>query len=68
MTALLQKAFGESQKYLALFLASAGYSSPGSIPAEMTFLQWVEDLASKGLMVDNHPFSLAERRSFHSPV
>jgi hypothetical protein len=44
-------------------LSRAGYSRPGSIPAEMTFLDWCRDLAAKGLKVDNKPFDLDDRPS-----
>jgi hypothetical protein len=45
------------------FLAGAGYGRPGSIPLEMTFLDWCRDLAAKGLKVDNKPFDLDDRPS-----
>ena len=32
-------------------LAGAGYGRPGSIPPEMTFLDWCRDLAAKGLKI-----------------
>lgn len=44
-------------------LARAGYAAPGSIPADMTFRQWCEDLAAKGLKVDGLPFRLDDRPS-----
>jgi hypothetical protein len=44
-------------------LARAGYGRPGSIPEEMTFLDWCRDLAAKGLKVDNKPFELDDRPS-----
>ena len=44
-------------------LAGAGYGRPGSIPPEMTFLEWCLDLAAKGLEVDGRPFTLDDRPS-----
>lgn len=49
------------RRELALFAAGAGYAQPGSIPAEMTFMEWCEDLARKGLKVDGRPWSLDNR-------
>jgi hypothetical protein len=48
---------------LDVFLGGAGYGRPGSIPADMTFLDWCRDLAAKGLKVDNKPFDLEDRPS-----
>jgi hypothetical protein len=39
------------------FLAGSGYGRAGSIPPEMTFLEWCQDLAAKGLEVDARPFN-----------
>lgn len=54
---------GRLRQSIAAQLAQHGYGKPGSIPAEMTFLAWCEDLAAKGLKVDAHPFTLADRPS-----
>jgi hypothetical protein len=43
------------------FATEAGYGKPGSIPDDMTFRQWCEDLGAKGLKVDRKPFSLEDR-------
>lgn len=45
------------------FAAAKGYARPGSIPAAMSFREWCEDLAKKGLKVDRRPFSLANRQA-----
>jgi hypothetical protein len=49
------------RRRLDQFVANAGYASAGSIPAGMTFRQWCEDLAAKGLKVDGKPFTLDDR-------
>lgn len=54
--------FGAS---LARFVAEAGYERRGSIPDGVTFRAWCDDLAAKGLKVDGHPFTLANRPSMH---
>jgi len=46
---------------LALFAASKGYAKVGSIPDDMPFTEWVEDLGRKGLKVDRRPFRLDDR-------
>lgn len=46
---------------LMAFAARAGYRKPGSIAEGMTFRQWCEDLAAKGLKVDRKPFRLDDR-------
>ena len=46
---------------LAKSAARAGYDRLGSIPAAMTFRQWVDDLGAKGLKVDGLPFTLNDR-------
>lgn len=38
-----------------------GYQKSSDIPADMTFRQWCEDLAAKGLKIDGKPFSLDDR-------
>ena len=38
-----------------------GFGRVGSIPADTTFRQWVEELGERGLKVDGRPFSLADR-------
>lgn len=42
-------------------VALAGYRMVGSIPEAMTFRQWCEDLASRGMKVDRKPFRLDNR-------
>jgi hypothetical protein len=42
-------------------MSVAGYAAPGSIPEDMTFLEWVQDLADAGLKVDGLPFRLDDR-------
>lgn len=41
--------------------ARLGYSRSSGIPAEMTFIEWCDDLARRGLKVDGKPFSLLDR-------
>lgn len=36
-------------------------SGPGIIPADMTFIQWCEELAAHGMRVDGLPFTLDDR-------
>ncbi|WP_431860183.1 phage terminase large subunit family protein [Azospirillum sp.] len=48
-------------RQLDAFVAKAGYGKSGSIPEDMTFRQWCEDLARKGLKVDRKPFRLDNR-------
>lgn len=60
---LAKTSAGALMRELALFAARAGYGAAGSIPEAMTFIQWCEDLADKGLKVDNKPFSLERRPS-----
>ncbi|RVT91452.1 hypothetical protein EOD42_22615 [Rhodovarius crocodyli] len=60
-TSIADQAIQQFSRRLALFAAEKGYAQTGSIPEEMTFIQWVEDLGSKGLKVDRRPFSLADR-------
>lgn len=52
---------GALRREIALAALKAGYAQPGSIPADMTFLAWCEDLARAGLKVDGKPWSLADR-------
>lgn len=62
----LFKAFEENlQRQIQAEVARAGYQRPGDIPEDMTFRQWCEDLAEKGLVVDRAPFSLADRRALN---
>ena len=42
-------------------MSKAGYAKKGGIPEWMTFRQWCEDLAAKGMRIDQKPFSLADR-------
>lgn len=58
---LAQRAAVSLAQRLAAFTAKAGYANPGDIPEGMTFRQWCEDLAQKGMKVDNKPFSLDDR-------
>lgn len=46
---------------LDAFATEAGYGGVGSIPEWMTFRQWCEDLAAKGLKIDRKPFRLDDR-------
>jgi len=47
---------------LAVAVAAAGYGDRGDkIPERMTFRQWCEDLASRGMKVDRKPFRLDDR-------
>lgn len=48
-------------RHLALFAARAGFERPSDIPDEMTFRDWVGELARRGLKVDRKPFSLDDR-------
>ena len=48
---------------IAARVGRLGYAAPGSIPDDMTFLAWCQDLAAKGLKVDAHPFRLDDRPS-----
>jgi hypothetical protein len=41
--------------------SSLGYDRPGSIPEAMTFLDWCNDLATKGMKIDRKPFKLSDR-------
>ena len=56
-------ASGRFRQSVAAQLAQHGYGKPGSIPEDMTFLAWYEDLVAKGLKVDAHPFTLEDRPS-----
>lgn len=49
------------QRALAAFVAQVGYGRAGSIPEDMTFRGWCEDLGRKGLKVDGKPFTLDDR-------
>lgn len=46
---------------LAAEAIRAGYDRPGSIPATMSYREWCDDLAAKGLKVDRKPFRLDDR-------
>lgn len=50
-----------ADRWLSDFVLEAGYDRAGSIPPEMTFRAWCEELGAKGLKVDGHPFTLADR-------
>jgi len=39
----------------------AGYRGEGSIPESMTFREWCDDLAKRGMKVDRKPFRLDDR-------
>jgi hypothetical protein len=56
-------AAGRLRQRIQIQLSRAGYGRPGSIPQDMTFLDWCRDLAAKGLKVDNKPFDLDDRPS-----
>jgi len=53
------------RRRIASSVAVAGYAKPGSIPLDMSFRKWCEDLAGKGLKVDGHPFTLSDRPSLN---
>jgi len=46
---------------IALELARGGEGGVGAIPAAMTFREWCEGLAARGMLVDRKPFSLTDR-------
>ena len=47
--------------YIRAEVYRAGYQGPGDFPEDMTFRQWCDDLAAKGLKIDGKPFSLEDR-------
>lgn len=51
------------RRALAAFAAKQGYAAAGSIPADMTFLDWCLALGRAGLKVDGKPFSLEDRQA-----
>lgn len=60
---ILLKAFGERTKSrVAAAVNQVGYGEgKDAIPEAMTFRQWCEDLAAKGMKIDGKPFSLDNR-------
>lgn len=46
-------------------VAEQGYAASGSIPDDMTFREWCQELAAGGLQVDGIPFTLDDRPSMH---
>lgn len=46
---------------LEAFATRVGFGESGSIPEEMGFREWCEDLARKGLKIDRKPFRLDDR-------
>jgi hypothetical protein len=47
--------------HLERFVGEVGYGRTGSIAEHVSFREWCEDLARKGLKVDQKPFKLANR-------
>jgi hypothetical protein len=64
-TSLLAKSAAIQRARLEQTIADLGFSRPGSIPDWMGFREWCETLGTKGLKVDNLPFTLANRRALH---
>ncbi|MDU7524418.1 MAG: phage terminase large subunit family protein, partial [Roseomonas mucosa] len=58
---LTARAANNLRKRLGMMAARAGYGRLGSIPPEMTFREWCEDLARQGMKIDRKPFSLSDR-------
>lgn len=58
---LVARSVQAQQRALAAFVAQVGYGRAGSIPEDMTFREWCEDLGRKGLKVDGKPFTLDDR-------
>ena len=54
----LEMSLETQREVIERFVRESGYSSQGAIAEDMTFRQWCEDLAEKGLMIENRPFSL----------
>src|SRR5438309_7768827 len=59
-----QHVFALGQRALAEFVLEAGYDR-ATIPEEMTFREWCEDLGRRGLKVDGKPFDLSNRPAMH---
>lgn len=57
----LQQSAAILRAELAAFASRAGYAKAGSIPEEMPFRAWCEDLGERGLKVDGRPFRLDNR-------
>ena len=54
-------ALADMRQRVAAVTSSLGYKREGSIPEEMTFREWCEDLGRRGLKVDRKPFTLDDR-------
>ena len=52
-------------RHLTAFVVEHGYDREGSIPAEMTFREWCQQLGDQGLKVDGKPFTLHDRPAMH---
>lgn len=59
----LQEAVASFRRSLAGAMYRSGYGKKGSIPADMTFIRWVQELQAAGLKVDRKPFRLESRRA-----
>ena len=58
-----QRIAGIAETEISNFVVEAGYSKGGSIPEEMGFRDWCEELGRKGLKIDRKPFRLDNRPS-----
>jgi hypothetical protein len=54
-------ALADMRQRVAAVTSSLGYKREGSIPEDMTFREWCEDLGRRGLKVDRKPFRLDDR-------
>ena len=56
-----EKFMATAKRKIAEAVAMCGYQSGGDIPEDMTFRQWCQDLAARGMKIDGKPFSLEDR-------
>lgn len=61
MGELFDKFQSNLDRHVRAAVYRAGYQQSSDIPEDMTFRQWCEDLAEKGLKIDGKPFSLNDR-------
>jgi hypothetical protein len=54
-------ALADMRQRVAAVTSSLGYKREGSIPEDVTFREWCEDLGRRGLKVDRKPFMLSDR-------
>ncbi len=58
---LLERGLVAQMSELEKFVTHVGYGRTGSIPENVSFREWCEDLGRKGLKVDRKPFKLSNR-------